>query len=90
MVRHLMQWARDEAGEVHTRIRSAKSLLTVTTRVTVAGMVEDPIVARDIRTTSDVTADIATATSTVSAVEIVFAGIVIGNTIDGVTRDRHS
>jgi hypothetical protein len=79
-----MQWARDEAGEVHTGIRSARSLLTVMTRVTVAGMVGDPIVERDSITTSDVTADIAIATSIVSVVEIVFAGIVIGNTIDGV------
>jgi len=83
-----MQWARDGAGEVS--IRSAKSLLTVMTRVTVAGMVGDPIVERDSITTSDVTADIATATSTVPVVEIVSAAIVIGNTIDGVDRDRHS
>ena len=83
-----MQWARDGAGEVS--IRSAKSLLTVMTRVTVAGMVGDPIVERDSITTSDVTADIATATSTVPVVEIVSAAIVIGNTIDGVVRDRHS
>ncbi|HKG59500.1 MAG TPA: hypothetical protein VKB05_06940 [Pyrinomonadaceae bacterium] len=54
------------------------------TRVTVAGMVGDPIVKRDSRTTSDVTADIATATSTGPIVEIVFAAIVIGNTTDGV------
>ena len=79
-----MQWARDVAGEVHTGIRNAKSLLTVMTRVTVAGMVGDPIVERDTRTTSDVTADIATAISTVSVVEIVSVAIVIGNTIDGV------
>ena len=83
-----MQWARDGAGEVS--IRSAKSLLTVMTRVTVAGMVGDPIVERDSITTSDVTADIATATSTVLVEEIVSAAIVIGNTIDGVDRDRHS
>lgn len=79
-----MQWARDAAREVHTGIRSARSLLTVMTRVTVAGMAGDLIVARDSRTTSDVTADIATATSTVAVVEIDFAAIVIGNTIDGV------
>jgi len=83
-----MQWARDGAGEVS--IRSAKSLLTVMTRVTGAGMVGAPIVERDSITTSDVTADIATATSTVPVVEIVSAAIVIGNTIDGVVRDRHS
>ena len=77
-----MQWARDGAGEVS--IRSAKSLLTVMTRVTVAGMVGDPIVERDSITNSDVTADIATATSTVLVVEIGFAAIVTGNTIDGV------
>ena len=85
-----MQWARDAAREVHISIRSARSLLTVMTRVTVAGMVGDPIVERDSITNSDVTADIATATSTVSVVEIVSAAIVIGNTIDGVVRDRHS
>ena len=85
-----MQWARDVVEEVHTGIRSAKSLLTVMTRVTVAGMAGDPIVKRDTRTTSDVTADIATATSIGSVVEIVSAGIVIGNTTDGVVRDRHS
>ena len=85
-----MPWARDAAGEVHTGIRSARSLLTVMTRVTVAGMAEDPIVERDSITTSDVTADIATATSIGSVVEIVSAGIVIGNTIDGGVRDRHS
>jgi len=54
------------------------------TRVTVAGMVGDPIVERDSITTSDVTADIATATSTVLVVGIVSAAIVTGNTIDGV------
>ena len=85
-----MQWVRDADEEVHTLIRSARSLLTVTTRVTVVGMDADPIVARDTRTTSDVTAGIATAISTVSAVEIGFVAIVIGNTIDGVTGDRHS
>lgn len=79
-----MQWARDAAGEVHIWIRSARSLLTVMTRVTVVGMVGDRIVERDSTTTSDVTAGIATATSIGSVVEIVSAGIVIGNTIDGV------
>jgi hypothetical protein len=79
-----MQWPRDAAGEVHILIRSARSLLTVMTRVTAAGMVGDPIVKRDSRTTSDVTADIATATSTGPVVEIVSAAIVIGNTTDGV------
>ena len=79
-----MQWARDAAGEVHISIRSARSLLTVMTRVTVAGMVGDPIVKRDSRTSSDVTAGIATATSIGLVVEIVSAGIVNGNTIDGV------
>ena len=77
-----MQWARDVVEEVS--IRSAKSLLTVMMRVTVAGMVGDPIVEMDSRTTSDATADIATATSTVSVEEIDSAAIVIGNIIDGV------
>jgi len=60
------------------------------TPVTGAWMDGDPIVERDSITTSDVTADIATATSIGSVVEIVFAGTAIGNTIDGVTGDRHS
>ena len=79
-----MPWARDAAEEVHILIRSARSLLTVMTRVTGAGMVGDPIVERDSITTSGVTADIATATSTALVVEIVSAAIVIGNTTDGV------
>jgi hypothetical protein len=66
------------------------------THVTVAGMVVDPIVVRDSQTSSDVIAGIVTATSIASVVVeieigIVFDfGIVIGNTIDGVTGDRHS
>jgi hypothetical protein len=66
------------------------------THVTVAGMVVDPIVVRDSQTSSDVIAGIVTATSNASIVVeieigIVFDfGIVIGNTIDGVTGDRHS
>jgi len=84
-----MQWPRDADEEVHILIRSARSLLTVTTRVTVAGMDADPIVARDTRTTSDVTADIATATSTAPVGEIDLA-MAIGNTIDGAIEDRHS
>ena len=79
-----MQWARDVAGEVHISIRSAKSLLTVMTPVTGAWMVGDPIVERNSITTSDVTADIVTATSTVPVAGIVSVAIVIGNTIDGV------
>ena len=59
------------------------------TRVTVVGMDADPIVVRDLITTSDVIADIATATLTASAGEIVFA-IAIGKTIDGAGGDRHS
>ncbi len=85
-----MQWPRGADEEVPILIRSARSLLTVMTRVTVAGMVADPIVERQTRTTSDVTADIATATSTASAVEIAFVGIATGNTIDGAIEDRHS
>jgi hypothetical protein len=59
-------------------------------------MVVDPIVVRDSQTSSDVIAGIVTATSIASVVVeieigIVFDfGIVIGNTIDGVTGDRHS
>jgi hypothetical protein len=66
------------------------------THVTVAGMGVDPIVVRDSQTSSDVIAGIVTATSNASVVVeieigIVFDfGIVIGNTIDGVTGDRHS
>ena len=81
-----MQWPRDADEDVHILIRSARSLLTVMTRVMVAGMAGDLIVERDSITTSDVTADIATATatSTVLVVGIVSAAIVTGNTIDGV------
>ena len=84
-----MQWPRDADEEIHILIRSARSLLTVMTRVTVAGMVADPIVERHTRTTSDVTADIATATSTAPVGEIDLA-MAIGNTIDGAIEDRHS
>jgi len=89
-----MQWARDGAGEVS--IRSAKSLLTVMTRVTVVGMGVDPIVVRDTQTSTDVTAGIVTATTIASVVVEIEIGIVIdfgivtGNTTDGVTGDRHS
>ena len=71
-------------------------MLTVMTHVTVAGMVVDPIVVRDSQTSSDVIAGIVTATSTASVVVeieigiVIDFGIVIGNTIDGVTGDRHS
>ena len=80
-----MQWARVGDGDIHSGTRSARSLLTVTTHVTVAGMVGDLIVERGSITTSGVIG--VTATSTASVVEI---EIGIGNTIDGVTGDRHS
>ena len=76
-----MQWARDVAGEVHTGIRSARSLLTVMTRVTVAGMVGDPIVVRDSQTTSGAIDAIATATAISSVAEVAIA-IVISATMD--------
>ena len=84
-----MQWARDADGESHILIRSAKSLLTVMTRVTVVWMDADRIAGRDSQTTSDVIAGIATATSIASVAGVVIE-IAIGNTIDGVTGDRHS
>ena len=37
----LAQWARDAAGAVHISIRSARSLLTVTTRVMDVGIIAD-------------------------------------------------
>ena len=83
-----MQWARDGAGESHISIRSAKSLLTVMTRVTVVGMDADPIVVRVSTTSSGDIAGIATATSTALVAEIDF-GIAIGIT-DGGGEDRHS
>ena len=91
-----MQWPRDADEEIHILIRSARSLLTVTTHVTVVGMVVDPIVVRDSQTSSDVTAGIVTATTIASVgaeIEIgivIDFGIVIGNTTDGVTEDRYS
>jgi hypothetical protein len=83
-----MQWARDVVGELRIGIRSAKSLLTVMTRVMVGGMDAVPIVVRDSTTSSDGIAGIATVTSTDSVAEIDF-GIVIGMT-DGGGADRHS
>jgi hypothetical protein len=72
-------------------------LLTVTTRVTVVGMVVDPIVIRDSQTSSHVIAGIVTATSTASVDVEIEIGIVIdfgidviGNIINGVGGDRHS
>ena len=91
-----MQWARDAAGEVHISIRSARSLLTVMTHVTVVGTDVDPIVVRESQTSSDVTAGIVTATSIASDIVeieigiVIDFGIVIGNTTDGVTEDRYS
>ena len=74
-----MRWARDAAAETRTGIRSAKSLLTVMTRVTVVGMDADRIVALDSTTISDVTDAIVTTISTVAEVAI---GIVHTPTID--------
>jgi hypothetical protein len=73
-----MQWARDVAEETRIGIRSAKSLLTVTTLVTVVGMVVDPIVVRDLLTTGviDVIA------TTISSVAEVAIAIVISATIE--------
>ena len=83
-----MQWARDAVGELRIGIRSAKSLLTVMTRVMEGGMGAVPIVVRDLTTPSDEIVGIATVTSTASVAEIDF-GIVIGIT-DGGGEDRHS
>jgi hypothetical protein len=74
-----MQWARDVAEEFHISIRSAKSLLTVTTHVTVVGMDVAPIVIRDSLTFSDVTGANATGISSVAEVAI---AIVITATMD--------
>ena len=74
-----MRWARDEAEESHTSIRSVKSLLTVTTHVTVVGMVVDPIVVRDSHTFRGVIDAIGTTTSEVAEVAIT---IVISVTMD--------
>ena len=86
-----MRWARDVVEEVHTGIRSVKSLLTVMMRVTVGGMDADPTVVRDSTTSLDDSAGIATATSTASVAEIaeIDFAIVIGN-IDGGGEDRLS
>ena len=80
-----MRWARDAAGETRTGIRSAKSLLTVTTRVTVVGMVVDPIVGHDSQTHSGVVNTIGTTISIVAEVAIAIVitvttdtGVVIG------------
>jgi hypothetical protein len=73
-----MQWARDEAEEAHISIRSVKSLLTVTTHVTVVGMVVDPIVARD----SQMFRVIDTIGTTISGVAEFAITIVISATMD--------
>ena len=74
-----MQWARDGAEEFHISIRSVKSLLTVTTHVTVVGMVVDPIVGRDSQTFPGV---IDTTGRTISGVAEVAITIVISATMD--------
>ena len=76
-----MRWARDGvgAGVIHTGIRSVKSLLTVTTHVTVVGMDVDPIVVRGSRTFSDATGAMGTTTSSVAEIAI---AIVISATMD--------
>src|SRR5689334_10938614 len=94
-----MRWARDVAGagEAHTGIRSVKSLLTVTTRVTVVGMVEDPIVVRDLPTFSDATDDSGTTNSSVAEVAIaivtsatVDTGVVTGKQEVGILDTLHT
>ena len=82
-----MPWARDAVAESHTSIKSVKSLLTVTTHVTVAGTVVDPIAVQDSQISLDVID--ATATSITSVAGVVFA-IVISTTTDGIAGDRHS
>ena len=82
-----MPWASDADEESHTSIKSVKSLLTVTTHVTVAGMVVDPIAVHDFQIISDVID--ATATLRTSVAGVIFA-IVTSNTTDGVAGDRHS
>ncbi|HKG46627.1 MAG TPA: hypothetical protein VKB02_07875 [Pyrinomonadaceae bacterium] len=65
-------------------------MLTVTTRVMVAGMVADRIVVMGLTISSGAIGGIATATSTTSVADVACA-IVIGMTIDGgVAGDRHS
>ena len=66
----MMRWPRDVAEEAHISIRSAKSLLTVTTHVTVVWMDVDPTVVRDSPTFSDVTGALATMFSSVAEIAI--------------------
>ena len=83
-------WVRDVAAVSRTRIRSAGSLLTATTRVTVVWMVADRIAGRDSQTSSHVIAGIVTATSIVVSVVEIDGAIMIFNTTDGGDGDRHS
>ena len=94
-----MRWAKDVAGagEIRTRIRSAKSLLTVTTHVTVVGMDVDPTVVRDSLTFLDVTGDEATTISSVAEVAIVIVitatmdtGVVTGKLEAGILDTLHT
>lgn len=81
-----MRWARDGGDEFHISIRSVKSLLTVTTHVTVVGMVVDPIVVRDPHTFPGVIDAIGTTISEVAEDAIT---IVISATMDsGVATGR--
>ena len=74
-----MQWARDEAEVAHISIRSVKSLLTVTTHVTVVWMVVDPIVTRDSQTFPGVIDTIGT---TISGIAEFAITMVISATMD--------
>ena len=92
-----MRWARAEAEEFHTSIRSVKSLLTVTTHVTVVGMVVDPIVVRDSHTFRGVIDAIGTTISEVAedAITIVISatmdsGAVTGKQEGGILDSLHT
>ena len=84
-----MRWARDGvgAGVIHTGIRSVKSLLTVTTHVTVDGMVVDRTVVRDPRTTLSGVID-AIATTISSVAEVVIAIVISATTDTGVVTAK--
>jgi hypothetical protein len=73
-----MRWLRDVdmVGGIHISIRSVKSLLTVTTRVTVVGMGADRI-ATALTTGIDVM--VTTATSTMTVGDVAIATLMIGD-----------
>ena len=88
-----MRWARDEVAEDRVvLIRSVKSLLTVTTRVTVVGTDAVPIAVQGIQDVAGTA--IATLTTqdgdVIATVITTIAGVAAGKAFPGGALSRHS